>query len=118
MLRYLLYNQVPVTDNLDTQREWLRPLERLLTLDGYQCRLGEELRGIKVPLLVKVGPRYTAIGSYHALLDKDAAEFTHPLQALDTWPNVDVILVNEYLLTRNLPVAYQYVTAKLHVVDS
>ncbi|OIQ07933.1 ATP-dependent RNA helicase RhlE [Moorella thermoacetica] len=113
MLRYLLYDQVPTTDDLDTQREWLRPLERLLTLDGYQCKLGEELHGIKVPLLVKAGPRYTAIGSYHALLDKDAPEFTHPLQALDAWPNVGIILVNEYLLTRNLPVAYQYVTARL-----
>jgi len=113
MLRYLLYNEIPATEDLDAQIEHLRALERLITLDGYECRLGEMLYGVKVPLLVKSGSRYAAIGSYHGLLDNEAEEFTHPLQTLTTSPDVDVILVNEYLLERNLPVAYQNVAAKL-----
>lgn len=113
LLRYLLFNQVPRTEDLASQQGRLHALARLLMLDGYDCAPGGTLHGVQVPLLVKVGVGYLAIGSYHGLLDDLALEFTHPLRAVKGRPHVAVVLVNEYLLARNLPVAYQRVMARL-----
>lgn len=114
LLRYLLYDEIPTTQNIESQAEYLRPLERLLRLGGYRTRRCSSVDGICVPLLVQCGSRSVAIGSYNALLDKDAEGFVHPLMELrNERHDIKVVLVNEYLVTRNLPVAYQYVLEEM-----
>jgi len=106
--------EVPCTDNLAAQEELLHALGRLLTLDGYECGSGLPLNGVSIPLFVKTEGRRLAIGTYHGILDKDAAEFTHSLyDYLKNCDDIEVILLNEYFLTRNLPGAYQFVKGKL-----
>jgi hypothetical protein len=116
LLRYLLFDDIPCTDNLAAQGEVLRALGRLLTLDGYKCSSSFLNNGVSVPLLVKTEGRQLAIGIYHGILDKNAAEFSHPLyDYLNGYDEIDVILINEYFLTRNLPGAYQFVKGKLGI---
>ncbi|MCG8402122.1 MAG: DUF1998 domain-containing protein [Firmicutes bacterium] len=116
ILRYILFNEIPCMDNLIAQGAVLRSLGRLLTLDGYECSSNLSFNGFSVPLLAKAENRQLAIGTYNGILDKDAAEISHPLyNYLKKNYDIDVILLNEYFLTRNLPGAYQFVKGKLEV---
>jgi hypothetical protein len=109
LLNYLLDGTVPPTDDFDGQVNFLRPLQRMLELDNYTCKALASHHGHKVPLLIEKGDRFLAVGCYHGLLNDKAVEFHHPLEELDGATQTRVLLVNEYLLTRNLPGAYEEV---------
>jgi len=64
-------------------------------------------------LIVEKDRLRIAIGTYHGLLDPARDSFNHPLRALGNHPNVRVRLVNEYVLDRNLPAAYQVIRGAL-----
>ena len=81
----------------------------MLELDNYTCKALASHHGHKVPLLIEKGDRFLAVGCYHGLLNDKAVEFHHPLEELDGATQTRVLLVNEYLLTRNLPGAYEEV---------
>jgi ATP-dependent helicase YprA (DUF1998 family) len=109
LLRYLLSGELPRTDDLPAQQRALQGLNRMLSLDGYHCEEGVFVDGVEVPLLVTTaeGER-VAIGSFHGLLDRDHPGFDHPLHDLDVSDDLEgVRTINEYLLQRNLPAAYQ-----------
>lgn len=117
LIRYMLFGEIPSTDNLSSQGKVLRALGRLLTLDGHECSSSFSINGISVPLLVKTGDYRLAIGTYHGILDKEAPEFSHPLyNYLNRCDDIKVILLNEYFLTRNLAGAYQLIKGKLEVL--
>lgn len=110
LLRYLLRGDVPETGDITIQRSLLGPLKRMLELDGHSCQGDLNLEGVQVPLAVQGGGVLVAVGTHHGLLDRNASDFAHPLrEALDARDEVHVLLLNEYVLSRNLPVAYQQV---------
>ena len=114
LLRYMLFDEIPHTYNLAAQGDALRALERLLTLDEYECRSNQLFNGINVPLIVMTNKRKLVIGTYHGILDKNTAKFSHPLyDHFNGFDDILVVLLNEYFLTRNLSGAYQLIKGKL-----
>ena len=47
-----------------------------------------------------------AVGVYPALLNETLKEFDHPLKALNPRDGVCVVLLNDYIVARDLPTAY------------
>jgi ATP-dependent helicase YprA (DUF1998 family) len=110
LLRSMMYGTIPDLADLSQQASGLLALRRMLELEGFACESRAPLGSLEVPLLVRAGERALAVGSYHGLLDRDDPGLSHPLYTeFDSRDDVDVKLVNEYLLTRNLPAVYDQV---------
>lgn len=114
LLAYAKDGTAPPVPSISEQAWQLTPLHRYLELEGWESRLSTTMAGVEVPLLVKLPEsggggttRFVAVGTYPALLDRNADEFVHPLQALDGVDEVNVILLNDYVVARDLPTAYQ-----------
>jgi ATP-dependent helicase YprA (DUF1998 family) len=114
LVAYARDGVAPSVPSIAEQGWQLTPLHRYLELEGWDSQLGTTVGGVDVPLLVKLpdggrggAARFVAVGTYPALLDRNADEFVHPLQALDSVDEVDVVLLNDYVVTRDLPTAYQ-----------
>lgn len=107
LLRWMQTGANPATDDLLEQRRRLQPLKRMLELEGYACDVGATVNGCPVPLIAKKGARTVAVGSYPGHVDLVARDFNHPLleKVKGKGPSA-VELLNEYLLSRNLPAAY------------
>lgn len=113
LLRYVLYNTAPRSDDLKKQSELLLPLQHLLFLDGYKCYSSIVYHDVLIPLFIETeGNRY-AIGTFNSLIDKNAMDFEHPLLSLDEYDDVQLVLLNEFFLSRNLPGAYKVVKGKI-----
>jgi hypothetical protein len=112
LLQYLRTGELPTSEDLEDQTVRLQGLQRMLELDGYRCLTGETIGGVSVPLVVHKHSRRLAIGSHNGLLHPNAVQ--HPLHALDN-QSVDLFIriLNEYIVDRNLPNAYQQVKAVL-----
>jgi hypothetical protein len=96
--------------DLDWQRLVLGPLQRMLELDGQRCEDSVPVGGCIVPLVVFDGDRRLLVAAYHGLLDREAAGLASPIaQVADTRDDVELKLINEFVLSRNLPLAYQQV---------
>jgi len=110
LLRFMLHNVVPRTGDVGAQQQALAPLQRMLAMDGYRCESPASIDGVVVPLVVRTKNAALALGTYSGLLDRDAPAFEHPLSdALDARDDIKLKLLNEFLLSRNLPGAYQVV---------
>lgn len=110
LLRFMLHGTLPTTGDLLTQQQTLTPLQRMLAMDGYRCESPAKVGGVRVPLLVHGKATTLALGTYNGLLDRDDPGFQHPLSdALDSKDDLRLRLMNEFLLSRNLPAAYQIV---------
>lgn len=110
LLRYMLYEEAPVIKPMNGQAEDLKPLIRLLELDGYTCQTGVLDDGIIVPLIVTNANKRVLIGTFPALLDEEDGYRLHPLVTNRTAdPSKTYHLVNDYLLTRNLSLVYSKV---------
>jgi hypothetical protein len=88
-----MYGEVPAMAPLEAQRRQLAPLRRFLELEGWEV----EQEGH--PLVVRRGGRAVAVRTYPALLDSDAPGFVRP-------PGFDGVLLRDYVVTRDLPAAY------------
>jgi len=95
VLRHLMYGEVPAAASPDEQRRQLAPLRRFLEMEGWEVEAGQG----DVPLAVRRGGRVVAVGTYPALLDRDAPGFAHPLGG-------DSALLRDYVVARDLPAAY------------
>jgi hypothetical protein len=91
----------------------LSALQRYFELEGWVSKLNIEYRGTKVPLLLTLPdnnlsrkPKYAAIGTFPALLDRNLDGFHHPLYYFDNYDDVTTILLEDYILERDLPTAY------------
>jgi len=109
LLSYARAGTPPETASMDEQINLLRPLARYLELEGHTSTLGATGGTAIVPLLVtpQSKGRPVAIGLHPSLLDTEADDFAHPLNALDGRDDVQVHLLNDFVLTRDLPSAYQ-----------
>jgi Domain of unknown function (DUF1998) len=109
LLIYAQYGTPPAVASVAKQSSDLRALQRYLELEGWSSSLESNTHGVKVPLLVqdKARSNSIAIGTYPALLDKNATSFDHPLYKLDSEDDITVLLLPDYVVSRDLPTAYQ-----------
>lgn len=109
LLNYAIDDKLPKHDHCEQQALALRPLGRMLELDGYMLQSGESRNGLDVPLIIEdQSGRETCLAIFNGLIDEaDLTEYIHPLLALRQ--DHTTLLLNEYLLTRNLPAAYDAV---------
>lgn len=106
LLGYIRYGKYPVTDDLSAQAQVLGPLRRMFELDGFRVETNLPHGHLTIPLWVARGEQAAAIGTYHGLLWDQSLNFKHPLNALRGHVDADIVLANEFRLSRNLPGAY------------
>ncbi len=111
LLSFALDGAVAEPSDLDSQADNLTGLARLLELGGYTCTRRKQINGIRVPLYVEAGERQVAVGVHSGLLSRD--EIEHPLEALDGVEGIHVRILNQYIIKRNLPDAYQVIQRML-----
>jgi hypothetical protein len=109
MLTYARYGTAPVVAEIEKQAWQLRPLERYLQLEGWQSEENAVVSGRRVPLVIRSEEAADtfAVGTYPALLDRNAEQFGHPLHELDGEDDVKLILLNDFVVSRDLPSAYR-----------
>ena len=109
LLTYARYGTTPEVAAIDRQTWQLRPLERYLELEGWQCEENAIVAGTRVPLAIRSAETVDtfAMGTYPALLDRDAEAFRHPLHELDGEDDVRLIFLNDFVVSRDLPTAYR-----------
>jgi hypothetical protein len=108
LLRYCRNGEIPAIESPSQQARVLTPLGRLLQMEGWKIGRGM-IEGSDVPLIAadpKSGTEL-AIGVYPALVDYDSAQRAHPLSKVSSH---DVLLLPDYLVSRDLPSAYQVST--------
>ena len=106
LLNYLYSGVIPTCEDLERQADSLFGLKRMLAMEGINSEQAKDFGGIKCPLFIPQGEKAIVVGIYNGLLDKRWADGHHPLTKLSS-SKIKVLLLNEYLLTRNLPVAHQ-----------
>ena len=108
LMAYAIDGVVPQPDNVNSQAAKLAPLRRMLELDGIACNSPSSTNAQPVPLLARgASGNGLSIGVFNGLLDDAVIAGLHPV----TQEGGDVLLLNEYLLTRNLPAAYDRIKA-------
>jgi hypothetical protein len=106
ILDYALHDRLPRLDDWKKQADVLMPLGRMLELSGFTVRYGGE-----APLLVSDGSLRLAIGSSHGLYANSTMP-DHPLHRKLSG-GIQVHIVNEFLLTRNLPAVHRLIIEKI-----
>ncbi len=102
ILRYLMNGELPTLPPIAEQRRLLKPLQRFFELEGWECTDKHN----DTPLSIRGNGRIVAIGIYPALLNPTSPVFNHPLQKRG-------VLLSDYVITRDLPLAYAEVFASL-----
>jgi hypothetical protein len=105
LLRHALTDRLPEELSVREQARALSPLKRLLELDGFSCQSEAAYAGKTVPLLVSKGSKQLAVGIRSGLLD--ASWNQHCLSPLAS--SNRAILLNEFILRRNLPDEHQLI---------
>jgi hypothetical protein len=108
LMAYAIDGVAPQPGDVESQAAMLAPLMRMLELDGITCMSPSTTNGQRVPLVARgASGNELSIGVFNGLLDDAAIAGSHPV----THGGGDVLLLNEYLLTRNLPAAYDRIKA-------
>ncbi|RVA33360.1 DUF1998 domain-containing protein, partial [Mesorhizobium sp. M7A.F.Ca.US.001.01.1.1] len=105
LLRYALDGTLPKEKAPAAQANLLRNLQRLLELEGLECKGPAEIHGVAVPLVVEHGGRQVAVGLRPALLAPDWQG--HSFGQLPA--TTSTVALNEFILGRNLPDEHQMV---------
>jgi ATP-dependent helicase YprA (DUF1998 family) len=113
MLRYAMQGELSPIPSLERQISMLSPLTRLLEIDGVSVDGPSIVEGIHIPATFSNGTKRVAVGVYSGLLDIDNADIEF-LKVHDN-PDYDLILINEYLLKRNLPEQHQRIRRVLGI---
>jgi len=112
LLNYARLGQPPAVPSVERQAWELVPLQRFLELEGWKSEAKGLVDGIRVPLVVRSGASGNsdvfALGTYPALLNRDAEGFRHPLHELDSEDDVKLVLLNQFVVSRDLPTAYRH----------
>lgn len=106
LLRFALFGETPPFGSLLEQSDQLAALRQLLTLDGCTCSGG--LADERAPLTAHRNGRRISVAAAPALLDPEDAKAIWSQRSDD-----EVMLINSYVLTRNLPFAFSEVLARL-----
>ena len=117
MLTYMRSGTVPVASPLEVQTEGLQALARYLELEGWSLATGVPVQGMHVPIRVERegGGPPVFVGLRPALIDRAAAAVSHPLSELAERAGARCVLLNDYVVSRDLPTAYQRFRSALGV---
>lgn len=113
LLTYGVKSTVPIVTTPADQTQSLQPLHRYLSLEGWTDSSNPTIQGMRVPLVMTPpntnadNAQHVVIGTYPSLLDRTAQGFQHPLDTIATHQNLCVVLINDYILARDLPTAYR-----------
>ena len=110
LIDYALTGQLPRLDDWSAQTKALQPLEQMLSLAGCKTKHGGKERGIPVPLMVTGKQGNVAVGTCHGLYSNDS-RVDHPLMTAGV--GAPVRILNEFLLTRNLPAVVRDILAQV-----
>ncbi len=106
LLEYAARAIVPRLADLNEQKRILQSVARYLELEGWSVEQGKTTMGIDVPLIIRRRDgQSVVVGTFPALLDHDFAKSQHPLRRLEEAKAARVVLVNDYVLSRDLPSA-------------
>lgn len=111
LLRYMIHSTVPTILGIEKQRKVLEPLVRILELEGYTCKDNVSYNGIQVPWEISLQNRHVVLGVSPSLIDKDDIKRLHPLAR--HYSDAQLLLVNEYLIGRNLSLVYKQFKEKI-----
>jgi hypothetical protein len=117
IIKYGISGAIPEVETAQTQTQRLQPLASFLELEGWKAKSNTSVDGVRVPLLVQRAdfPGGFAIGTYPALVDKEDERFEHPLYALDDVDDTRILLIRDYVASRDLPTAYQQLLSAIGV---
>jgi Domain of unknown function (DUF1998) len=111
LLRYAMYDEPPREPEIDLQILRLAPLKRMLELDGFSCRSKVEIAGVTVPLVVERDGRSLAIGIQSGLLTGSWQQ--HTLRQAINAGRLRGVILNDYILRRNLPDEHQLIRGEM-----
>jgi ATP-dependent helicase YprA (DUF1998 family) len=109
LLRFARRGEIPGIESVAQQSLTLNPLARFLELEGWTISMDFQQEQISAPLL-GIAPSGTtvAIGTYPAMISRLHASKNHPLGRYHLHP---IVMVPDYVVDRDLPAAYQYITS-------
>jgi hypothetical protein len=108
LLRYARRGEIPDFGTVAQQSLTLKPLARFLELEGWTISPEAQQDRISVPLLgIATSGTTVAIGTYPTLISRLHARQKHPLGRYTLHP---VMMLPDYVVERDLPAAYQYIT--------
>ena len=113
LLRYALSGELREAPSSARQRAVLSPLNRLLEIDGVSVDGAVVVDGVEVPATFSNGSKKVAVGVYSGLVDRNSANLE--LLKVHDDPDYELVLVNEYLLKKNLPEQHQRVRRALGI---
>jgi ATP-dependent helicase YprA (DUF1998 family) len=108
LLRYAMVGEVPQELNPTDQATSLGALRRSLEMDGFSCSSMVDVGGTMAPLVVEKGRKRALVGTHPPLLAPEWRQ--HSLQAVS---GASSLILNQYILSRNLPDEHQLVRAKV-----
>lgn len=111
LLDYALNDKLPPLDDWTRQAEVLAPLARMLELSGFTVH-----RGGRVPLVAATGAIKLAIGTCNGLYSNTVMP-KHPVHGIAPI-GMQAHVVNEFLLSRNLPAVHRLVMEKFQALGS
>jgi hypothetical protein len=108
LLRYAQHGETPAIASPAQQARTLAPLAQFLTLEGWGVQAETEYGSVTIPLLATSPAGTTiAIGTHPTLMATAHAPHLHTLHKHGSHP---VFVLPEYVVERDLPAAYQYLT--------
>jgi ATP-dependent helicase YprA (DUF1998 family) len=108
LLDYAIDGKLPALDDWANQIKKLQPLARMLQLSGLIVELGTVSDRHPIPLTVHGSKGMLAVGTAHGIFSKKGAAELHPL-GKNPPGGMNLYIVNEFLLVRNLPAAHRLV---------
>lgn len=114
LLRYVLSGELRAVPDMLRQQTLLSPLTRLLEIDRVSVDGPVVLDGIEVPATFSNGPKRVALIVYSGLVDKNKAE-SELLRVHENPDYEEIVLINEYLLKKNVPEQHQRVRRALGI---
>lgn len=109
LLRYALDGTLPKEKGASEHANLLKNLGRMLELEGLFCSGPVNVGGVAVPLVVTNGKRQVLVAIRPALLEPEWGGHSLAQLPLSTPP----VLLNEFVLGRNLPDEHQLVRGKI-----
>lgn len=116
LLLYIIDGRTPPFVPVSEQANQLLALKRMLELDQLKCVSQDNRWGRnQVPLTVEYRGKLLLVGTHNGLLDEKWVQNNHSLTSLSRTGHKTLYL-NEFLLSRNLPLVYQIVKKQMQML--
>lgn len=102
LLNWILFGAAPIDKEIADQAQMLKGLAEMLQFDGLEVKSHAIVDNFPVPLVVSQGNARVVVGLQHGLLMGPVSA-----TAIDHVTSCQTRLLNEYQVSRNLPICYQ-----------